>query len=142
SRAVMAELPENSPPHQALVDARRVTGIDEAAFRMLSEFLGARAETFGVNILQQAMVRPEGVVGALVAGFYDVTPAFQRENSRMFVGLDEAMAWLGRDPSVTAEIEAAQAEASGLPSVTRELRDWVRTRPERLTLDEAARRLG
>ena len=38
-----AELPRYSPPHSALVDTRRLTGIDEEAFRLLSGFLGERA---------------------------------------------------------------------------------------------------
>jgi AraC-like DNA-binding protein len=142
SYVVNAELPEHSPPHQALVDTRRLTSIDEKAFAQLSAVLGERAEAYGVNVLQQAMVRPEGVIGALVAGFYDVTPAVNRERSRMFVDMDEALAWLGRHAAVKAEIDAAQAAACGLPTTARSLRDWVRRRPEKLTLEVAARALG
>jgi AraC-like DNA-binding protein len=141
TRIIDVELPAHSPPHSALVDARRLTAIDEEAFRVLSGFLGARAEAFGVNIIRQAILRPGGVVGALVAGFYDVTPAMNREVSRMCVEPAEALAWLGRGPEILVEIDAAQAQASGVGEAPGRLREWLRSRPRKLTLDEAARAL-
>jgi AraC-like DNA-binding protein len=139
---IEAEAPAHSPPHSAIVDARRLTGIDEEAFRVLSGFLGARAMHYGVNIIRQALVRPGGVVGALVAGFYDVTPAVFEEKRRFFTDAGKALTWLGRPASLALEIDAAQAEASGESSTGRRLRDWMRARPAKLTLEEAARALG
>ena len=142
AQLIEVEAPEHSPPHSALVDTRRLTGIDEEAFRTLSAFLGPRAMRYGVNIIRHALVHPGGVVGALVAGFYDVTPAVFEEKRRFFSDIGEALGFLGRPPSLAAEIDEAQAQASGVPSAARRLHEWMRGRPGKLTLEEAARALG
>jgi len=143
TRAVLAELPEHSALHDAYVDARGLTGIDPGAFAVLSAFMGERAEAFGVNVKRQALVRPDGVVGALVSGFYDVTPAVGRERSRVVMTPDEAFAWLGRSDAgaIVPAIEAAKAEASGVVPVVAALRAHVTERP-RARLADAARALS
>src|SRR5204863_6053239 len=110
----------------------------------LAEYLGPRAHEFGDNNTLQAMVRPSGVLGALVAGFYEVTPSAYPDRTRVFLDAAEALAWLGvPDPAaLLAEVSAAQAWASGTPPPVRALHDHVIAQPRGVTLEAAARALG
>jgi len=144
TRAIDAELPSHTPPHRAFVDATRLTGVDPEAFQALVAFLGPRAETYDVNVTQQAIVRPAGVLGALVAGFYDVTRSASPQKRRIFEDAGEALAWLGlaRAPQLLAEIDAAQATAGGTPAEVRALHAFVLAHPRAASLASAARALG
>ncbi|MFO0619280.1 MAG: AraC family transcriptional regulator [Polyangiaceae bacterium] len=144
TRALEVELPGRSPRHDAFVDTRRLTGVDPAAFEVLSSYVGPLAATFASNVARQAIVRPDGVVGALVAGFYDVTPSATPEATRVFIDPIAALDWLGReDPAaLLAEIDAAQALGSSGSTLVRALRDRVAAHPREVGLASAAKALG
>jgi AraC-like DNA-binding protein len=142
TRAVEAELPQNSPKHAALVDARRLTGVDPGAFQVLVEYFGPRAETFGVNVSRQAMLRPDGVLGAIVAGFYDITPNTGPENRRITLDPAEAFGWLGRPVELLAEIDQAVLEATGANPALQALRDHLAQHLTGASLANVARALG
>src|SRR6185436_12781177 len=114
-------------PHATYVDARRLTAVDEGAFQALAGYVGPRAELFGEKVTHQAIVRPEGVVGAMVAGFYDVTPSVTPERRRIFNAPEEAFRWMGRSDGATviAEIAAAQVEASARPELLAALHEHL-----------------
>jgi AraC-like DNA-binding protein len=141
--AIGCELPGRSPPHSSIVDARRLDGIDRAAFDLLAGYIGPRGTEFGKNVDRHALVRPGGVPGAVVAGFYDVAPNAHPDRTRVFTDPAAALAWLGRRDAaaVLAEIEALLAAASGTPALVRALRDHLGSRP-RATLAQAAAALG
>jgi AraC-like DNA-binding protein len=141
-RVVDAELPENSAKHSALVDARRLTGVDPAAFQVLLEHFSPRSATYGVNIIRQAMIRPDGLIGTIVAGFYDVVPSYTPDASRVLTDPAEAFAWIERPLELLAEIDEAQAEASGANPALQALRDFLAQHLTEASLDTAARGLG
>lgn len=142
--AIACELPDRSPRHSAFVDTTRLVGVDPEAFAALAAYVGPRAELFAGNIVRQAIVRPPGVIGALVTGFYDVTPSATPERTRVFDAAAEALAWVGRADgrAIVEAVGAAQAEASGAPSHVQALRAFVLANPRRVSLAEAARALS
>jgi AraC-like DNA-binding protein len=144
TRVLEVELPGRSPRHRAFVDTTRLTGVDAAAFQRLVEYLGPRAAEFGRNVIRQAMVRAPGVLGAMVAGFYEVTPSSSPERTRVFVDTTEALAWLevADPPALLADLAAAQAAASGVVPTVRAVREQVAARPRGVTLAAVARGLG
>jgi len=143
-RAIEVESPSKTPRHRAFVDATRLTGIDPEAFRTLAEFVGPRAAEFGSNVIKQAIARPQGVLGAIVSGFYDVTPAVNLENSRLFTSPLEALAWLevrGAD-DLLASLDEARACASGTPVEVRALHELVIANPRSVSIASVANALG
>ncbi|MFO0550148.1 MAG: AraC family transcriptional regulator [Polyangiaceae bacterium] len=144
TRAIETELPERSPLHDAYVDTRRLTGIDPAAFEVLASYLGPRAVAFASNVRRQAIVRPEGVIGALVAGFYDVTPSATPEKTAVVTTPAAAMEWLRREDStgLLTEIDDAELHASAGAPVVRALRAHLAREPRTPRLDRVAAALG
>jgi AraC-like DNA-binding protein len=141
--AMNAELPQYSGMHAALVDARRLTGIDPAAFHLLSRYAGERAEVFGSNVTRQVIVRPCGVVGAAVAGFYDVTRNVNPERRRIYDEVEGAFAWLGREdgPCIADTLETIVAEVRGVSPVLKELREYLADHHGRVSVQMAANEL-
>jgi AraC-like DNA-binding protein len=144
TRAIAAELPAHSPAHRAFVDATRLTGADPAAFHALASYVGPRAKAFGDNVTKQAIARPPGVLGAMVVGFYDVTPSTHPEKREFFDDAHAALRWLEYPnvPELLAELDAAQARASGTPPEVRTLHQWVIAHPRHVKIADAARALG
>jgi AraC-like DNA-binding protein len=108
-------------PHASLVDARRLEAGDPRAFAVLTGYLRDHWEAFRARVTRLALVRPPGLLGATVAGFYQVAGA--PYPVRVFDELEAAASWL-RAP-VATELEAAIAAASRLPPVLLELRRWL-----------------
>ncbi len=144
TRALQVELPEHSAAHAAFVDTSGLTSVDEGAFRVLAGYVGPRAEAFGRNVLRQAIVRPEGAIGAMVAGFYSVTPAAYPDRTALFDDRRRALEWLGRTDGerLLAELSAAQAEASSTPSLLRALHDYVCAHPRTVSIRDVAAAQG
>jgi AraC-like DNA-binding protein len=143
--ALDVERPERCGPHATYVDARRLAGVDEGAFQALSGYVGPRAELFGEKVTHQAIVRPEGVIGAMVAGFYDVTRSVAPERRRIFSDPEEAFRWMGRAdaPAVLEEIDAAHAEASARPELLEALHQHLAVHlRDDVTISSVARGLG
>ena len=138
------ELPDRCAPHAAYVDTRNLTAVDDAAFQALASFVGPRAEMFGAKVMRQAIVRPEGVIGAMVAGFYDVTPSVNPERRRIFADPEEAFHWMGRSdgPRVIEELAAVQAAASAAPELQEPLHQHLSRHLRGVTVSSAARSLG
>src|SRR5690242_5863063 len=59
---------EIGAPYRSLVDAASVRHVDPVAFRRLADYLSRRREALLPLLSKQAVVRPEGVVGAVAAG--------------------------------------------------------------------------
>lgn len=142
-RAIAVELPGSTPVHRAFADASLLTGVDPEAFRALAEYVGPRAEAFAENVSRQAIAHPPGVLGALVAGFYDVTPSASPERTRLFASPHAALAWLGveRPEALLAQLAAARESAQRPPEILA-VRDAVVTRPRSVVLAAVAASLG
>jgi serine/threonine-protein kinase len=88
------EHPEMRAPFDVLTDARRVEALDGAAFGVLARHLRRKSADYAARIRRNAIVHPDGLLGAAIAGLYSiVTPA---HSWRPFVGMETALAWLER----------------------------------------------
>lgn len=78
-------------PHASFVDGRGLVCLDAAAFDLFAEGVAARYRHMAIS--KQAILRPAGVIGATVAGFYDLLPPpFDAE---VFADSEPALDWLG-----------------------------------------------
>jgi AraC-like DNA-binding protein len=112
-RSLVLELEPSASAHVSVVDASRVTGVDMAAFDELRTYVEQHAEALSRAVTRLALVRPDGLPGAVVAGIFEVMP--QPYPVRVFAALNDAMAWLvEEDPSLAPQ-------ASRLPSTLDEL---------------------
>jgi hypothetical protein len=66
------ELEPAFPPHVSLVDASRLESVDGASFLALSRYVQANARRLREQVERLAIVRPPGLIGATVAGFFHV----------------------------------------------------------------------
>lgn len=137
------ELPP-AAPHMALVDASRLEATDPSAFAVLVKYMQEREQRFGQSVLRQALVRPEGVVGAIVGGFYSLlTGAYA---SRAFKDAPSALAWLSVPETTAAPLLSRlgelAAEAMGQSPLLRELHQVLRVRLVDANLGDVAREMG
>jgi AraC-like DNA-binding protein len=134
--------PQMAPRCALLTDASRLEGIDGDAFRRFAAFIGRKLPDLESRIGRQAIVRPSGLTGALVAGFYEVLgrPSYP---VGLFTDVVCAARWLARpDAEALAEELAALAiAASSLPDEVRRLRELLGTSPH-LSLAAAVRAMG
>ncbi len=130
-----------SAPHVSLIDARRVEGADPRGFKVLQHYVEAHHEELGRAVERLAIVRPDGLVGAITSGFFGVTPPPYPVS--MFEDRARALEWLGvRDaPALLAEIARAEEQAAGDP-LLRDLRALLESRLDGATLAGAAKSLG
>jgi AraC-like DNA-binding protein len=143
NRVMDVVLPPNGGPHLSLVDMGRLGTVDPTAFRTMAEYLASRWHAFGELIVRQALIRPSGFAGAVVAGFYEViTPNFPVE---LFAELDPALHWLGLacDAPLRAAVLAAREDADRIDPSLRQLRLLLRQdQARRAELHAMAKRVG
>ena len=118
----LLELELSAAPHASLVDVRRLETGDPRAFAVLARYLRANFTAFRTRVTRLALVRPAGVLGATVAGFYQVEDA--PYPVRVFDELRAAATWL-RAGALAGELDAAIAAASGMSPLLVELRRWL-----------------
>lgn len=144
-RSLSVELDPLVEAHGSLVDARRVDGAEPGAFAALSEYVAQERGGLARKVKQLALVRPEGMAGAIVAGFFEVLP--KPYPVRTFVGPEQALAWLategalGIEPGQVAhELAEAMATVRGTSPVLARVRAVLasRLREEPTLADVAA----
>lgn len=138
--ALDAELPGNSPPHVSLTDARRLTGVDTEAFEGFVRYLRSNNDALARNTAAHAILRPDGLPGVIVSGFFDV--AVVPHNSRVFADPGEALSWLGRRAEDLAALDAIVDRIVGADPVLRSLRAHLERAYVDTTLASAARAVG
>lgn len=141
-RAVQALAAETGPGvarHVSYFDCSALTGVDSEAFGVMVDFWRQIAPRQKELVTRQALVRPGGLTGAVVAGFFHVfRPAYP---ARVFAAPGEACAWLGLD-SAAAEPWTRQRDlARRLPRELFALRELL-AGGRCHTVDDAARALG
>jgi predicted Ser/Thr protein kinase len=98
------ERPE-SRSHGSLVDMRRLAEVRPETYAATAASLRRGRALYGTAVRAQAIVRPPGMVGALVSGQLEMEPP--PFPFRIFTEPAEALAWLGRtDPALLAELDA------------------------------------
>jgi len=130
------ELGRDVVPHASLVDVRRLDAGDPRAFAVLAKYLRTNFDAFRTRVTRLALVRPPGLLGATVAGFYQVAGA--PYPVRIFDDVRSAATWL-RAPELAATLDAAVAEASGVSPVLLQLRRWLDAHLADASLARAAR---
>jgi AraC-like DNA-binding protein len=131
-------------PHLSLVDLRRLESPDPSAFHLFVNYMRQREKDFAASVKRQALVRPEGIIGAVVGGFYNLlSPSYP---SRVFTDSNEALAWLGvtmgQAASLQVELDQLVAEATNQPPLLQNLHRVLRTRLVDSSLTETAREMG
>lgn len=142
ARALDAELNPDIPPHGGLADLRRFEGADAHAHDVLVGYLASRATELRLRIARQALIRPTGMMGSLVAGFYEAHPPPYPVS--IFRDPVDALVWLGRTDLVplVAELDLLQAHARSVPPLVRAVRDRLRRQLQAPSLPAIARALG
>jgi AraC-like DNA-binding protein len=143
------ELGPPVPPHASLVDASRLEGVDARAFERLAGHVTAHFSALARQVTRLAIVRPSGLVGATVSGFFQVLE--RPYPVEIFGDASSALAWLSpgspngghdEDAAFLAELDAIIAGAAGLPPVLVAVRRLLDARLTELSPIRAAQALG
>lgn len=142
-RGLVVELGPRAVPHVSLVDVRRVEAVEPGAFAVLAEYVRVQREPLARRVERLALVRPEGLMGAVAEGFYAMLapPPYPVET---FDEPQRALSWLTPDPppQLLRELDALVARARGASPLLVALRDLLDARPGALDLAAAARALS
>ena len=96
-------------PYDSVVDLQHLTGVDPGAFACVTENMMARLPRLAAAVRRQALVRPPGLPGAIVAGFY---PTLQPGHAwSHFTDDTAAFAWLASPEATAAGEEVRQIVA-------------------------------
>lgn len=140
TRALLVELGPHAGPHRSLVDVRHVESVDAAAFEVLQQYVSAHHQGLKERVTSLALLRPKGLVGAVVAGFYAVLDS--PYPTRDFLTLAEAAPWLGLDDETRAQVEALVAKHSGVSPLLVELHACLDSVGVKAPMAAVARALG
>ena len=135
--ALEVELLPHIPPHTSLVDVRRLEAVDPAAFELLHGYVKRHHDRLKQQVTRLALVRPAGLVGAVVSGFYQVMDS--PYPTQTFSELEEAARWVGADAGA---IEALVAATSRVDALLAALRALFTEAGVKLGIGDAAKALG
>jgi len=128
-----------APSIDHVFDASRITRVDTDVFETYVAGL-ARLQPQRRRVQRHAIVRPQGFVGAVVAGTQTLVSG--DASSEMFTSAGDALGWLGRDGMLAAELDALGDSLTAGDPVLAQLRSMLRGSQFRLSLRDAARQLG
>lgn len=139
TQALLVELEPNAAPHASIVDARAIAVIDPEVFDVLQRYVQRNHERLRQKVQKLALVRPGGIAGAVVAGFYRVLES--PYPTAVFEDLEAAADWVGAPPIVAPAVENAVLEATSQDPVVANLRALLRETATRISVEQAAKRL-
>src|SRR5688572_15337807 len=122
-RSLVAELGDEIPPHRSLVNASRVQSADLGAFAVLNAYVREHHALLSKQVTTLTLVRPSGVEGAVVAGFFQVLDASYPVE--LFEAAADGLAWLGVDRALASELDELVSSASGSPPIVTSLRAYL-----------------
>ena len=97
--ALATEVRPAARPHRSLIDFSDLTSVDIDAFNTLRAFI-ERVKPLQAKLTQrEAVIRPGGIAGTVVAGFYLLYPPPYL--AKVFTRYDDAVAWLGEVDELT-----------------------------------------
>ncbi len=113
------------PPHPTLVDARALEGAPTQLFDRLASFIRDNRGALQRSATRLAIVRGQGLSGAVAGGFFDVVAAPYPVEA--FETLGDALAWLDVTDAadLAQELDELRDAASSVPSLLRQLRAAV-----------------
>jgi AraC-like DNA-binding protein len=130
-------------PHRFLVDVRELELVMPATFGLFLEYTRKNGRALARNIVRQAQLRPEGLVGAIISGFSRIARLPYPE--RVFGDVEEALGWLeverqeGLD--LLAELDAIRNAACQSDAIVARVRAQLEASGA-IGIDEVARLLG
>ena len=124
-----------------VTDGSRIESIDAAAFDVMLQYLGEKADAYKVSIRKQAIIHPQGLAGAAVAGILPAMKIYYRW--QLFAEPAQGFAWLEREDSerVCAEVTALADRFAGSTELARVLEDALRGNPDNVSLPLIAKKL-
>jgi len=134
--ALRLELDADVAPHRSLIDARHLAAVEPRSFAVLSRYVETHHARLGAQVQSLAIVRPPGLEGAVVAGFFQVLPPPYPVH--VVDSVDAALAALGEDVDALRSLRAFLDATADDELLHARLRALCRERPL-LELDEAAR---
>jgi len=133
---------ERAGEHVSLLDIRGLEHVDLASFGLIGRYMSKHRSTLARRVLRHAVIRAEGVLGAVISGSYEIFAAPYPVS--LFTDLGEALAWL--DPPLERAIKDKVAllceNAAGVPSLLTQLHTVLGTDLDNADLGRAAERLG
>lgn len=140
--AIESEFGPGLGRHASIIDARFMDGVDPGAFNRLSRYVAEHREPLSRLYSGQAVLRPSGLVGAVVAGFHAVLDTIYPV--RVFASVGPALDWLGvrDDAEVLDELDEIRTREVAASPVVAALREHLGQRPGAVTVDSVARALG
>jgi AraC-like DNA-binding protein len=140
--ALQSEFGTGLEEHASIVDARYMDGVDPAAFYAMSCYVVQNRKSMNRCYTSQAILRPSGLVGAVVAGFHAVLDTMYPV--KVFTNVEPALEWLGARDAAQAldELDEIRAREIGTAPVVVALRRHLEQRPGTVTVDHVARVLG
>ena len=133
---------EQAGEHVSLLDIRGLEHVDLASFGLIGRYMSRHRATLASRVIRHAVIRAEGVLGAVVSGSYEIFAAPYPVS--LFTDFDQALAWL--DPPLDAAIRDSVARlcesAAGVPSLLTQLHAVLGTDLDHADLPRAAARLG
>jgi AraC-like DNA-binding protein len=131
-----------SPRYFSLVDLRGLESVSEPGFEVLRDYVDQLRGKMARLLVRQAVVKPAGLVGAMVAGFYVQLPP--RHPVRVFDSVAKAARWLNPSDrkALRALVSALRAPPRGAGGTMATLREWLRVNRHHARPDDAARALG
>jgi AraC-like DNA-binding protein len=146
ARSLELELADSVTPHGSIVDVSRLTGVDSAAFRVLDGYVRAHFDALSRAVLRLALVRPSGIEGAVVAGFFEVLP--KPYQVQVFQSAKEALAWLALEPKIEvppdfdSELAELYLETTSQTPIVTVLGAHLEANLKGPSVEEAAKALG
>jgi AraC-like DNA-binding protein len=133
-------LQDGVPRHRMLVDLSRLESADPAVFQRFADYIREESARLAKRVTTLALIRPVGVVGAAVSGFFDmVAPPYP---VRHFASSTAAGSWLGTNAGALDEIARVASAAGAAPAQLAQLRSWLEARAAAARLSEGAKMLG
>jgi AraC-like DNA-binding protein len=131
------------PPHRFLVDIRALEGVEPATFIQFVDYVRRNGAALATQIVRQAQLRPDGLVGAIIGGFAHVARPPYPE--RVFLEPVEALDWLGIPAdegfALLGELEAIRSARVGRSDAVSRLHRLFETRGV-LPIETAAQSLA
>ena len=130
--------PDSADARASFVDLRGVEGVDHLSYQPAADFFRTRDLPARTRVTRQAIVRPTGFAGALVAGFSEVVAAPYA--TQVFTDPHEALAWLDRsDPAADLLwLEELYAAVRGGGALLASLREVLQRDLTQVSLADAA----
>jgi AraC-like DNA-binding protein len=133
---------EQADEHVSLLDIRGLEHVDLASFGLIGRYMSKHRSTLERRVIRHAIIRAEGLLGAVVSGSYEIFSAPYPVS--LFTDVGSALAWLDppMDRSSRESLASFCENASGVPSLLTHLHTVLATDLDRADLASSASKMG